>query len=68
MGSDFFFLSKKLKMHNKKRHYRKKQASGIKQAFPKIARKNKYIGWYSGEFMLKYLHGQKGREPPFVPP
>lgn len=53
MGSDFFFLSKKLKMHNKKRHYRKKQASGIKQAFPKIARKNKYIGWYSVGFMLK---------------
>ena len=32
MGSDFFFLSEKLNIHNKKRHYRKKQASGIKQA------------------------------------
>ena len=39
MGSDFFFLSEKLNIHNKKRHYRKKQASGIKQALPQIARK-----------------------------
>ena len=45
MGSDFFFLSEKLNMHNKKRHYRKKQASGIKQALlPNRKKKSKNIG------------------------
>ena len=31
-GFGFLFLSEKLNIHNKKRHYRKKRASGIKQA------------------------------------
>ena len=45
MGSDFLFLSEKLNIHNKKRHYRKKQASGIKQALPpKSQEKSKNIG------------------------
>ena len=53
MGSDFFFLSEKLKIYNKKRHCGKYWVSGLQASFPESQEKSKNIGVAFGRIHAK---------------
>ena len=83
MGSDFFFLSEKLKIHNKKQHCGKYRFQDFKpDLFERVQErvltkntlckkqfcKNMFVSFGRIHAKIEYLHGQRRREPPFVPP